>query len=69
MLLAHRQNTGQNRDIKIANRFFENVPKFDNLGMTVAIQNLTQEEIKKRLSSGNACYHSVLSEHFIFLSI
>jgi hypothetical protein len=31
-------------------------------------QNLTQEEIKRRLSSGNACYHSVqklLSSHLL----
>jgi hypothetical protein len=59
MLLARRQNARQNRDIKIANRFFENVPKFEYLGITVAIQNLTEEEVKRRLSSGNACYHSV----------
>jgi hypothetical protein len=29
------------------------------LGTTVINQILIQEEIKKRLSSGNACYHSV----------
>jgi hypothetical protein len=29
--------------------------------MTVTNQNLIQEEIKRRLSSGNACYHSVQS--------
>jgi hypothetical protein len=27
--------------------------------MTVTIQNLIQEEIKRRLNSGDACYHSV----------
>jgi hypothetical protein len=27
--------------------------------MTVTNQNLNQEEIKRRLNSGNACYHSV----------
>jgi hypothetical protein len=27
--------------------------------MTVTNQNLIQEEIKRRLNSGNACYHSV----------
>jgi hypothetical protein len=31
-----------------------------NMGTTVTNQNLIQEEIKRRLSSGNACYHSVL---------
>jgi hypothetical protein len=29
------------------------------LGKTVTNQNLIQEEIKRRLNSGNACYHSV----------
>jgi hypothetical protein len=27
MLLSHHQNVGQNQDIKIANRSFENVPQ------------------------------------------
>jgi hypothetical protein len=31
----------------------------DSLGATVTNQNLIQEEIKRRLNSGNACYHSV----------
>jgi hypothetical protein len=30
-----------------------------NLGTTLANQNFVQEEIKSRLQSGNACYHSV----------
>jgi hypothetical protein len=34
------QNTGRNRDIKIAKRSFENVPQFKYLGMTVTNQNL-----------------------------
>jgi hypothetical protein len=29
------------------------------LGTTIINQNLIQEEIKRRLNSGNACYHSV----------
>jgi hypothetical protein len=59
MLLSHHQNVGQNRDIKIAKRSFENVSQFEYLGKTVTNQNLIQEEIKRRLNSGNACYHSV----------
>jgi hypothetical protein len=58
MLLSHHQNVGQNYDIKMANRCFENVAQFIYLEMTVTNQNLNQEEIK-RLNSGNACYHSV----------
>jgi hypothetical protein len=36
MLLSHHQNAGQNGDIKIANRSFENVSQFKYLGTTVS---------------------------------
>jgi hypothetical protein len=35
MLLSHHQNAGQNHDMKIAYRYFENVAQFRYLGMTV----------------------------------
>jgi hypothetical protein len=59
MLLSHHQNAGQNHNIKIANKAFENVTQFKYLGMTVTNQNLTREEITRRLNSDNACYYSV----------
>jgi hypothetical protein len=59
MLLSRQQNVGQNRDMKIANRSFENVSQFKYLWMTATNQNFIEEEIKRRLNSGNACYHSV----------
>jgi hypothetical protein len=59
MLLSLHQNAGQNHNIKIANSCFENVAQFRYLGKTVTNQNFIQEEIKWRLNSGNACYHSV----------
>jgi hypothetical protein len=68
MLLSCHQNADRNRDIKIGNRSFENVSQFKYLGMTVTNQNLIQEEIKRRLNSGNACYHLVqnlLSSHLL----
>jgi hypothetical protein len=59
MLLSRHQNAAQNRDIKIANRSFENVSQFKYLGTIITNQNLIEEEIKRRLNSGNACYHLV----------
>jgi ABC-type transport system substrate-binding protein len=59
MLVSRDQNVGQNRDIKIGNRSFENVSQFMYLGTAVTNQNLIQEEIKKRLNFDNAYYHSV----------
>jgi ribosomal protein S2 len=52
MLLSRHQNAGQNHDIKIGNRCFENVTQFRYLGTTITNQNLIQEEIKRRLNSG-----------------
>jgi hypothetical protein len=59
MLLSRQHNVGQNRDIKIANRSFENVSQFKYFGRTVTNQNLIHDEIKRRLKSGNVCFHSV----------
>jgi hypothetical protein len=63
MIVSRDQNADQNLDIKIGNSSFENVSQFKYLGMTVTNQNLIQEEIKRRLNSGNACYHSVQNLH------
>jgi hypothetical protein len=59
MLLSRHQNVGQSWGIKITNRSFENVSQFKYLGMTITNQSLIEEEIKRRLNSGNACYHLV----------
>jgi hypothetical protein len=56
MLMPHHQNAGQNHNIKTDNRSFENVAQLKYLGTTVTIHNFIQEEIKRRMSSGNACY-------------
>ena len=41
------------------NSTFERVEEFKYLGTTLINQNSIAEEIKSRLRSGNACYHSV----------
>jgi hypothetical protein len=57
ILLSRCKKTGQKHSIKIANMSFEGVVKFEYLGTTLTEQNITNEEIKSRLNSGNACYH------------
>jgi hypothetical protein len=72
MLLSRHQNAGQNYDIKIADRCFENVAKFRYLGTTITNQNLIQVEIKRTLNSGIACYHSVqnlLASHLLSINV
>jgi hypothetical protein len=59
MLLSRHYNARQNHDIKIGNRCFEDVAQLRYLETTITNQNLIQEEIKRKLNSGNACYHLV----------
>jgi hypothetical protein len=58
-ILSRHPNSGQNQNIRIANESFENVAKFKYLRTTLTNQNNIHDEIKSRLNSGNACYHSV----------
>jgi hypothetical protein len=61
ILVLRCRKAGQKQSIKIANRSLEDVVKFNYLGTTLTDQNSIHEEIKSRLNSGNACYHSVQS--------
>jgi hypothetical protein len=61
MLLSLCQKAGQRQSIKITNRSFESMTTFEYLGTTLTDQNCIYEEVKSKLNSGNACYHSVQS--------
>jgi hypothetical protein len=52
--MSHRHNAEQNHNINVAIRAFEDVAQFKYLGATVTNQTLIQEEIMRRLISGNA---------------
>jgi hypothetical protein len=59
MLMSHYQKTEKKHSIQIGNRSFEDVAKFMYLGTTQTDHSFMHKEIKSRLKSGNACYHSV----------
>jgi len=50
---------GRIHSVRIDNSTFERVEEFKYWGTTLTNQNSIAEEIKRRLRSGNACYHSV----------
>jgi len=59
MVTFWQQDAGRSHNIEIDNSSFERVKEFIYLGTSLTNQNSIQEEIKIRLKSGNACYHSV----------
>ena len=59
MVMSRDQNAGRNHSVRIDNSTFERVEEFKYLGTTLTNQNSIPEEIKSRLRSGNACYHSM----------
>jgi hypothetical protein len=59
MVMSRNQNAGHNHDIKVDNKSFERVEEFKYLGAALTNSNSIHEEIKSRLKSANACYHSV----------
>jgi len=72
MVMSPDQNAGRIRSFRIDNSTFESVGEFKYLGTTLTNQNSIAEEIKSRLSSGNACYHSVqnlLSSRLLFKNL
>jgi len=59
MVMSRDQKVGRRHSMKIDNSSFQRVEQFKYLGKTLTNQNSIAEEIKNRLRSGNACYHSV----------
>jgi len=59
MVMSRDQNAGRIHSVRIDNSTFERMQEFKYLGTTSTNQNSIAEEIKSRLRSGNACYHSV----------
>ena len=59
--MSRDKNEGQSYNIKIDNTriSFERVEVFKYLGTTLTNKNSIEKEIKSRLKSGNACYHTV----------
>ena len=59
MIMSRDQNAGRIHSVRIDNSTFDRVEEFKYLGTTLTNQNSIVEEIKSRLTLGNACYHSV----------
>ena len=59
MVMCRDQNAGRIDSVRMDNSTFERVEEFKYLGTTLTDQNSIAGEIKSRLRSGNACYHSV----------
>jgi len=57
--MSRDQNAGRIHSVRIDNSTFESVEEFKYLGTTLTYQNSIAEEIRSRLRSANACYHSV----------
>jgi hypothetical protein len=57
--MSRDQNAGGSHSVKIDNNSFERVNDFKYAGVNLTNQSYIQEEIKSRLKSWDACYHSV----------
>ena len=59
LVMSRDQNAGEIQRLRMDNITFERVEEFKYLGTNLTNQNSIAEEIKSRLRSGNASYHSV----------
>ena len=58
-VMSRDKKPGRSDNTKVDNSSFERVEQFKYFGTALTNQNSIQEEIKSRLMSRNACYHSV----------
>jgi hypothetical protein len=69
MDMSPYENAGRGHNINIDNISFESVEDIKYFETNLTDQNTIVDEIRSRLKSGNACYHSVQNFlSFIFLS-
>jgi hypothetical protein len=59
LVMLRDQNAGRSHNRKTDSSSFERLEEFKWWGTTLTNQNSIQEEIKSRLKTGNACYHSM----------
>jgi hypothetical protein len=64
--LARVVNARERERERGKNKSFETVEQFKYLGTTLTNENFIHEEIKSRLKSGNAFYHSVQNLFIVF---
>ena len=72
MVMSREKTAGLSHTMKADNSSIERVEEFKHLGTTLTNQNSIRKEIKSRLKSGNACYHSVqnlLSSSLLFKNL
>jgi hypothetical protein len=72
MVMSEDQTAGLNHSMKTNNSSFERAEELKYMETHVMNKNSIQEEFKGRLTSGNACYHSVqnlLSSSFLYRNL
>jgi hypothetical protein len=69
VIISRHPNSGQNKNIRIANESFENEVKFKYFGTTLENENDIHYEINIRLNSGNFCViQSKIFSSFLILN-
>jgi hypothetical protein len=67
--MSRDQNAGRSNTMKFGNKSSEGMEQFKYLETILNNQNFIQEEIKRRLNTGTACYHSaqnLMSSNLLF---